>query len=410
MDSSRDDFVIAIRSAFLKKGNQQRFSLLSLIFFSIIFLILGSLNFKAIDYLKITIKEIVYRSSFIVSAPENFVGSTYKKISSHFNHYDDYKNIKNSLQVFKTKDLSRQILTFENIKLKKLIDDYFIKDNEIYAKVIIDKDSPFLKSVVLNKGSKHNIELGMIVLDDIYLIGKVVEVNYLTSRVLLMSDINFKIPVSVQPIDMQAIMSGKGDLGGVLQYIQKDQFEKDNEKDLFVVSSGAGGLFKSGIPIGKISKKSYLNKNEIIVHFYKDFSQLKYVKVVSHTKEILTRDKLSKAEYKKDSEQIEKINEQNRRFLISQEQKKINDEIRAKLEVENRELKAKFIKIQNELLDKEKIISSHKVNLENIQYLELKIKYGAKCKKNIFNNLYKVDTLKYRKWVLKKGSTKKKKN
>ena len=49
MEISRDDFVIAIRSAFLKKGTQQRFSLLSLISFSIIFLIFDSLNFKAIE-------------------------------------------------------------------------------------------------------------------------------------------------------------------------------------------------------------------------------------------------------------------------------------------------------------------------------------------------------------------------
>ena len=48
METSRDDFVIAIRSAFLKKGAQQRFSLLGLIFFSVIFLILGNFNYKAI--------------------------------------------------------------------------------------------------------------------------------------------------------------------------------------------------------------------------------------------------------------------------------------------------------------------------------------------------------------------------
>ena len=48
----------------------------------------------------------------------------------------------------------------------------------------------------------------MIVLDDNYLIGRVVEVNYLTSRVLLISDINSKVPVTIQPLNIQAIMSG----------------------------------------------------------------------------------------------------------------------------------------------------------------------------------------------------------
>ncbi|MDA7756254.1 rod shape-determining protein MreC, partial [Candidatus Pelagibacter sp.] len=71
MESSRDDFVIAVRSAFLKKGTQQRFSLLGLILFSIIFMILGGLNFKGIDYVKTSIKEIAYRASFVVTIPEN---------------------------------------------------------------------------------------------------------------------------------------------------------------------------------------------------------------------------------------------------------------------------------------------------------------------------------------------------
>ena len=74
METSRDDFIIAIRSAFLQKGNKQRFSLIGLIFFSILILILGKFNFKAIDYLKTSIKETVYLSSFIVSAPENCIG------------------------------------------------------------------------------------------------------------------------------------------------------------------------------------------------------------------------------------------------------------------------------------------------------------------------------------------------
>ena len=190
METSRDDFVIAIRSAFLKKGAQQRFSIFSLILFSIIFLVLGSFNLKVVDYVKIIIKDVIYTASFIATIPENVIEDTYKDISSHYKHYAEYKVVKNELEQLKIKDLSKQIIMFENIKLKKVIDDYFVTNNETYAKVLIDKESPFLKSIVLNKGSKNNIKRGMIVLDDIYLIGKVVEVNYLTSRVLLISDIN----------------------------------------------------------------------------------------------------------------------------------------------------------------------------------------------------------------------------
>ena len=240
METSRDDFVIAIRSAFLKKGTQQRFSLLSLIVFSIIFLILGSLNFKAINYVKATIKEIVYRSSFIISGPENFLKNNYLIINSHFNLYEENRKNIDELNNLRGKDLSQQIITLENIKYKKLIDDYFVANKEIVAKVLIDKQSPFLRSVIINKGSKNNIKLGMVVLDEGYLVGKIVEVNFFTSRVLLISDINSKIPVSLQPGDIQAIMSGKDKQEGVLQYV-KDKNLSEINKEMLVLTSGAGG-------------------------------------------------------------------------------------------------------------------------------------------------------------------------
>ena len=273
MESSRDDFVIAIRSAFLNKGTQQRFSLLGLIFFSILFIILGSLNFKVINYIKIGINEIVYRSSFIVSGPENFVKENYLVVQNHINLYEENKRNVDELKYLRGKDLSQQIITLGNIKYKKLIDDYFIGEKETVAKVLIDKQSPFLRSIVINKGSKNNIELGMVVLDDGFLVGKIVEINYFTSRVLLISDINSKIPVSLQPGDIQAIMSGKDKQMGTLQYI-KDKNLPELNKDMQVLTSGAGGLFKSGIPIGTIDvdEETLNNREDKIVNFHKDFS------------------------------------------------------------------------------------------------------------------------------------------
>ena len=94
MQTNRDDFIIAIRSAFLKKGNQQRFSLIALILFSIFIIVLGKYNFKGVNFLKLSIKEIVYRTTFIVSVPENFVISRYHTLSDHFNLYSNYENLK----------------------------------------------------------------------------------------------------------------------------------------------------------------------------------------------------------------------------------------------------------------------------------------------------------------------------
>ena len=277
--SSRDDFIIAIRSAFLKKGAQQRFSLIVLIFFSLILLSLGKLNFAGIEYLKTGVKEVVYRSSFIVSTPENYLKVSYQKIKKHFLFYNDYTEVKSELKKLKSKQIADEYLVEENKRLKKIVDDYLVDTDEIVAKILIDKSSPFLRSIIINKGSKNNVKLGMAALDEAYLVGKVVEVNYLTSRVLLVTDLNSKIPISIEPGGYQSILSGTGKDFAVLQYLKEDYPIID---DNLVYTSGSGGVFKAGIPIGKIKS---LNDNDKIVDFFSDLSQLRFVKIISFKKE-----------------------------------------------------------------------------------------------------------------------------
>ena len=275
MATSRDDFVIAIRSAFLKKGNKQRFSLVALIIFSVVLIVLSRINFPAINYLKIGLNEVVYRVSFIVSLPEQQLNRSLIVINNHLNLYNDHDQLKEKFKSLRGKELDNEYLKFENERLRKIIDEYIINTDELVAKVLLDKESPFLRSIILNKGSKDKIRIGMAVLDGPYLVGKVVEVNYATSRVLLISDLNSKIPVILEPGDIQSIMSGSGKNKGQIQYFKTENTL--NEKKI-VFTSGSGGIFKSGIPIGEI------NSGEEI-KFFSDLSQLTFVKVVSFNKE-----------------------------------------------------------------------------------------------------------------------------
>ena len=275
MATSRDDFVIAIRSAFLKKGNKQRFSLVALIIFSVVLIVLSRINFPAINYLKIGLNEVVYRVSFIVSLPEQQLNRSLIAINNHLNLYNDHDQLKEKFKSLRGKELDNEYLKFENERLRKLIDEYIINTDELVAKVLLDKESPFLRSIILNKGSKDKIRIGMAVLDGPYLVGKVVEVNYATSRVLLISDLNSKIPVILEPGDIQSIMSGSGKNNGQIQYFKTENTL--NEKKI-VFTSGSGGIFKSGIPIGEF------NSGEEI-KFFSDLSQLTFVKVVSFNKE-----------------------------------------------------------------------------------------------------------------------------
>ena len=279
MAVGRDDFVIAFRSAFLKKKDKQRFSLLTLIILSVLVIILGNQNFKVIELLKLGINEITYRSSYIVSLPENKIKEINIKFREHIDIYKKYKNNELEIKIIEQKKFSDNFLKLENEKLRNLINEN-INSKEVLAKVLIDKESPYLKSIILNKGSKDKIKIGMAILDDTYLVGQIIEVNYTNSRALLLSDLNSKIPVILQPPWSQAVASGTGKDYGLIEYTKEDLSIENIEKEKVVYTSGLGGIFKSGIPIGKISKSS---NNKII--FFSDFDQLDYVKIVSYNTE-----------------------------------------------------------------------------------------------------------------------------
>ena len=259
---------------------------------------------------------------------------------------------------------------------------------------------------MLNKGSKNGFKTGMSVYDDIYLIGKIVEVNFLTSRVLLISDINSKIPITIQPLNVQGIMSGFDHDKGELQYVNKEGLiDIDNEK-LIIVTSGVGGIYKSGIPIGEINLTNKQNNKKLLVNFYRDFSQLKYVKVSSHIKENINVDQSNKKIFK--NTQIEELNSQAEDIKVLKQQKNISNEIQLKLQLENVKLKKDLINVEEELRESSKKIQANKNKNENLKFLELNLLYGHKCRKSLFkSHLFKIGTDEYRECVLNKGYIKK---
>ena len=275
MATSRDDFVIAFRSAFLKKKDKQKFSLLTLLFLSILVIILSNYNFKVIQLIKIGINDFTYRASFLISTPENKIQKINSQIKDHLKVYDNYKNLELELEKLKQKKLTNKFLKMENEKLRDLINES-INSNEILARVLIDKESPFLRSIILNKGTKDKLKIGMAVVDEVHLVGKVIEVNFTNSRALLLSDLNSKIPVILEPIGMQAVVSGTGGTNGKIQYTKEEYSDDINNQEIIAYTSGLGGLFKPGLPVGKISR---VNPHEII--FFSDFKQLEYVKIIS---------------------------------------------------------------------------------------------------------------------------------
>ena len=406
MASSRDDFIIAIRSAFLKKSTQQKFSLLTLVLISAFIILLSSLDFKVIRYIKIGINEIVYRSSFVVSIPENFIKNSFYEISEYTTFFKDYKKNKKELSQLKSKNILNEIIQSENKELKELINDYVSSSDKILAKIIVDHESPFLKSIIINKGSKDNIKIGTNIYDQSYLVGRVIEVNYKTARVLLLSDLNSNVPVTISPQNIQAIITGNGENQGQIKYI-KDGFSDELTQESIIYTSGTGAIFKSGIPIGRLSIFSDDNlTSRFEVEFFSDFSQLKYVFA-----DVITKTEIQNL----DTEEIETNNNDNTpmntKLKILEDEIKIIEDTNLKFKEENEnlkseinELESKIIKFQNDIsLQKEKIIQFN-IDKNEMNFLRLNLEYGHKCRKSFLNSKgFIVGSQEYKRCVLNKG-------
>ena len=273
MDTSREDVGIAIRSAFLRKGSQQRYSLFALIIISVILIFLETIEAKPLNMVRGIIKDVVYRSAVVVSLPSKIFSNTYNFFENHFQLYSNYTELKKENSKLKKNISKSDFLELENNQLRQLIDEQVkSKSNLLSARVMLDKQSPYLNSFVINIGSNKEIKNGMAVLDGENFIGRIVDVNFFSSRVLLVTDLNSKIPVVSEPSGNHAILSGHGNNEPTLEYLSENHKVKNGDK---IYTSGKEGIFSPGIIIGEAKVK----KEKIEVLLYSDLTQITFINI-----------------------------------------------------------------------------------------------------------------------------------
>ena len=271
MSVSRDDFSIAFRSALLQRGATQKFSVLSLIFLALIIFFLDVYGIKFTKPIRGFINDVVYRVTYLASTPTRFFPSVTKDLTSYLNVRKENEKLKEEIEKYKSLELNVEYLANQNKDLQKILETEYLNqnlNNIVLAKVLVDKNSPFLKSIIINKGTSAGVLKGMPVTQNNYLIGRIVETNYLSSRVLLLNDLNSRIPVTLGEA-AQAILSGSGVNNPTLEYLPED-FEMIEEINVF--ASGKDGIFNPGTPIGKTNSKGE-------VELFVDPNQLSFVTV-----------------------------------------------------------------------------------------------------------------------------------
>ena len=281
MDTSRDDVGIAIRSALLHKGTKQKFSLFALVVASIIFIFLETIETKPLNYLRSFIKDAIYRGSQVVSVPSRSFSDLTGFITNHINVYKNYTELKKENNELKNKISNSDFLELENTQLRKLIEEQVTSEsNFVSARVLLDKQSPYLNSFIINIGSNKNIKNGMAVLHGKNFVGRIVDVNFFSSRVLLVSDLNSKIPIISDPSSNHAILSGHGKDKPTLEYLPENHSLKNGDK---IYTSGKEGIFSPGIPVGEAQIKK---DNIVEILLFSDLSQISFVNVdIGNSKE-----------------------------------------------------------------------------------------------------------------------------
>ena len=145
------------------------------------------------------------------------------------------------------------------------------------ARVLSDSGNRFVKTFLVNAGSLEGIQKEQAVMTGKGMIGRVIEVGKSISRILLVTDINSRIPVMVVGSNQHAILVGNNTADPVLKYVDKGSRIENGAR---IITSGQGGVFPLGLPVGEVF---YEKNSSYKVKLHEDLGQLVYVKIIAGT-------------------------------------------------------------------------------------------------------------------------------
>lgn len=223
------------------------------------------------------VADIVSPVTKSVSVPVNFVTGVDDSLGSYF-----FVRSKNHELLEENRSLRRQLMhlsgvQYENKRLQGLLN--YVKTLQykyISTSIVGSTDGPFLRSILIDAGKKDNVKKGQAVVNKDGLVGRITEVGEKSSRVLLLTDINSRIPVVASSSRERIIMSGNNNSTPRLVYVSADSNIAEGE---VLITSGDGEMFPPGLQVGvahKLKDKSYIVSPFVEWHNLEKLSVLDY--------------------------------------------------------------------------------------------------------------------------------------
>lgn len=209
------------------------------------------------------------------SAPVTWGAGIADDYQSYARLYEQNQQLREELRQMKAWKEAALQLEQKNARLLDLVNVRLDpRLTHVTGVVLADSGSPFRQSVLLNVGDRDGIRDGWATMDGIGLVGRISGVGGQTARVILLTDSNSRVPVSVQPSGQKAILAGDNSALPPLEFLEDADSVRAGD---IVVSSGDGGVFPAGLLVGKVVKDT---DNRLRVALSADFQKLEFLRVL----------------------------------------------------------------------------------------------------------------------------------
>ncbi len=168
-------------------------------------------------------------------------------------------------------------LATENAQLRgllKLVPESAV--SYVTARVIANSGGAYVRNLMVNAGSDIGVARGQAAITGAGLVGRIVEVGTRTARILLVTDLNSRVPVIVERSRQRAILSGDNSERPLLQYLDPAGAVKIGDR---IITSGEGGVFPPNLPVGVVAT---IDGEAPGVQLYVELSQVEYLRIVDY--------------------------------------------------------------------------------------------------------------------------------
>lgn len=255
----------------------QRTTLPVLVFLSGAIIILGKADQLLFDSLRTSVTDAVAPVLNTVAQPINAVTSAVDRVKLFITTYEENTQLETENEKLLHWQQAALGLDAENQQLRSLLKAVpKASVSYVTARVIANSGGAFVRMILINAGSGDHVGRGQAAITGEGLVGRLTEVGDRASRVLLITDLNSRIPVMIENSHAAAVLAGDNSERPRLLYLPAADTVKVGDR---VVTSGEGGVFPPGLPVGIVAAVDSTGPR---VEPYVEMSQLGYVMVVDY--------------------------------------------------------------------------------------------------------------------------------